>query len=347
MTDGNLQRARWFINLLGGAYALGLTLFFVLRLLLGDSLWWLAFFGNFTPFYFAPLIVLLPLALLLRSRRTVLFLLPFALIGGLWFGPLYLPKTAAAAPDASMLRVVTFNVWGDNPNLSRIEDWLRQQDADVAITIETPSVWSAGVPALTDIYPDQRRVDTQGVYWDSAILSQHPVLSSEQFDLGDGEIPQQRAIIEIDGRQIAVYSIHLYLPVGAVPRLSLPVNYYTRGVFGYDDTSRNTQIRNLIGRLKDEPLPYIVAGDFNMSDQTSIYGDLAAVMGDSFREAGRGLGASWPVVQALGFPGLIPPLVRIDYIWHSDEFRALEAAQGPYLGSDHLPLYANLALNSG
>ena len=344
MANAKLRRARRLINLPSGAYALGLTLFLVLRLLFGDSLWWLAFFGNFTPFYFAPLVVLLPLALIVRARRGAAVLLPLALIGVLWFGRLYLPRPAAEPTGAPTLRVVTFNVWGDNPDLSRVEDWLREQKADVAITIEGPRAWSAGVPALVGAYPEQTRADTQGAYWDSAILSRHPILSTEQIDLGDGDIPQQRVVIEVDGKQIAIYGIHLYLPVGAAPHLPLPNNFYTRGVFGYNDTARNIQISSLIDRLKTELLPYIVAGDFNMSDQASVYNDLAVVMGDSFREAGRGLGTCWPVAQALGFPGMIPPLVRIDYIWHSSDFRALEAAQGPYLGSDHLPLYATLAL---
>jgi endonuclease/exonuclease/phosphatase (EEP) superfamily protein YafD len=38
----------------------------------------------------------------------------------------------------------------------------------------------------------------------------------------------------------------------------------------------------------------------------------------------------------------IPPLVRIDYIWHSAGLRALQAWQGPAIGSDHLPLQAIL-----
>lgn len=344
MANAKFRRLRWLINLICGAYALGLALFLALRVLLGDSLWWMAFVNNFTPFYFAPLVALLPLALLARSRRTVLFLLPFVLIGVVWFGPLYLPKAAAQSSDLPTLRVVTFNVWGDNPDLTRIEDWLRAQDADVAITIETPPAWSSGVAALAGKYPEQRRADTQGFYWDSIVLTRHPVVSSEPFDLGDGDIPQQRVVIDIDGQQVAVYSIHLYLPLGAKLHLPVPNNYYMRGIFGYDDSARDAQIANLLDRLSAEPLPYVVAGDFNMSDQASAYNDLAAVMNDSFREMGRGLGTSWPVVQALGFPALIPPLVRIDYIWHSDEFRALEAAQGPFLGSDHLPLYATLAL---
>ena len=50
----NCQPLRHLIALASGAYALGLLPFLLLRLLFGDSLWWLAFFGNFTPFYFVP-----------------------------------------------------------------------------------------------------------------------------------------------------------------------------------------------------------------------------------------------------------------------------------------------------
>lgn len=67
-------------------------------------------------------------------------------------------------------------------------------------------------------------------------------------------------------------------------------------------------------------------------------------MNDSFREAGVGLGTSWPVSRMRGLPWFIPPLIRIDYIWHSDHFRAVMAQQGPERGSDHLPVLATLAM---
>ena len=335
---------RALISFVTGAYALGLLLFVVLRLLVGDSWWWLAFLGNFTPFYFAALLVLLPLALLARARRGLLLMLPLALLGVLWFGRLYLPKAQADAPtDTPTLRVITLNVWGDNPDLTHIENWLRDQQADVAVTIELPPVWAEGtdVPALAAVYPQQIRSVAQGKYWGGMIFSALPVLASEQFSLG--EIPQQRVVVEFDGQPLAIYGIHLYLPVGEKPHLPVPANFYTNGIFGYDDSAQRAQISALIQRLQAEPLPYVVAGDFNMIDQSASYGQLAALMGDSFREAGVGLGTSWPNMQALGLPTLIPPLVRIDYIWHSSAFRALAAAQGPYLGSDHLPLAATLA----
>ena len=61
-------------------------------------------------------------------------------------------------------------------------------------------------------------------------------------------------------------------------------------------------------------------------------------MHDSFREAAIGLGATWPANAAPW-----PPLLRLDYVWHSDGLRAVSAETGPHLGSDHLPLVVTLA----
>lgn len=39
------------------------------------------------------------------------------------------------------------------------------------------------------------------------------------------------------------------------------------------------------------------------------------------------------------------PLLRVDYIWHSDGLRTVDVGTGPRgLGSDHLPVYAVLEL---
>jgi endonuclease/exonuclease/phosphatase (EEP) superfamily protein YafD len=84
-----------------------------------------------------------------------------------------------------------------------------------------------------------------------------------------------------------------------------------------------------------------------MSDQAVIYGDLAARLGDSFREAGAGFGMSWPAGLSEELPDILPPLMRLDYVWHSGHFRAVNADQGPDLGSDHLPLVATLEIIPG
>ena len=87
-------------------------------------------------------------------------------------------------------------------------------------------------------------------------------------------------------------------------------------------------------------MPAIVAGDFNMSDASLIYDEIAALLTDAWREAGNGAGRTWPVAEEIGLPRLIHPLLRIDYVWHSPHLRAAAAAVGAAIGSDHLPLAA-------
>jgi hypothetical protein len=128
----------------------------------------------------------------------------------------------------------------------------------------------------------------------------------------------------------------------------IPPSYADRGIPSLKDVYPH-QLHQFIqswpwGNFLISRYPFIVAGDFNICEHSVIYGELAARMADSFREAGTGFGTSWPLPVAKEIPVFVPPLVRIDYIWHSKHFRAIDASQGPRLGSDHLPLFATLEL---
>jgi endonuclease/exonuclease/phosphatase (EEP) superfamily protein YafD len=98
----------------------------------------------------------------------------------------------------------------------------------------------------------------------------------------------------------------------------------------------------LLTRLETEPHPYVVAGDFNMSEYAVIYDRIADTMQDAYRQANNDWGGTWPISVVEELPRFVPPLLRADYVWHSEHFYAIEARRGPALGSDHLPLYADL-----
>ncbi|MCC7452264.1 MAG: hypothetical protein IT324_32990 [Anaerolineae bacterium] len=146
---------RFPLMVLSAGYAIGLIGYLVLRLLIGDRHWLLAFVNNFAPFLFLPLLIFLPLALLLRIRWLMGVMLILTVIGVLWIGPYYLPKAHAAATGPT-LRIVTFNIWGDNTRLNDVEAWLRQVSADVVFLQEIPQIYADhGVAALKDVYPYQ------------------------------------------------------------------------------------------------------------------------------------------------------------------------------------------------
>jgi vancomycin resistance protein VanJ len=341
-------------SLVVGVYIAALACYLLLRALFGDRFWWLSLVNTFAYLIFLPLLVLLPAALVFKMRRNALRLIPVALIGGLWLAPYYFPKTPKiSVPAGQTLRALTFNVWGYNPRMDEVVTWVRASGADVVLLQEiTPQHTQDVLPTLYDLYPyhydqeDMQHWNGRGTY--NTTLSRYPILSVEEVDLQTPDTSNPvRIVLDMNGQKVAVYNVHMAWP-GSKPRFALPArlnSYYTRVLLGYSDKIRNAQINSLLDHLKSEPYPYIVAGDFNTSDQTPTYNLLASHLHDSFREGGSGLGGSWPVSSARGLPGFIPPLIRIDYIWHSDSFQTINVQQGPPLGSDHLALLATLALS--
>ncbi len=339
--------ARVLVTLLTWLYCIPLALFVVLWILIGDRVWPLSVIGNFLPYLFVPVMVLLPLGLLTRAWRGLRFSLPLAVLALVVYGRLFLPHLPVAAA-AESLRVVTLNVNQFNRNVSQIEDWLRQQHPDVAFLQEVPI--SALLPITYQMGADYRYMN---VYqpteekFASILLSQFPLVDDYELETGSRVYSLLRYAIRWNGQLVALYGVDTAPPLGD-KRFDLPLMNGRVGqyVLGYDPTNRDTALNNLLNVIQSESLPMIVLGDFGLSDQSSLYGQFAAVLKDSYREAGYGLGSTWPLTVTDDLrgtlPSLIPPLMRVDYIWHSDQFRASQAIVGPALGSDHLAVIAQL-----
>jgi vancomycin resistance protein VanJ len=339
-------------------YSLGLLLYLIIRFTLGDRYWPLAMLNNFAPFYFLPLLISLVLFLIVRARRSAAFASILLAIALVWFGPRFIPK-AQAASAGTVLNVVTFNSATRNQEIHLRQNWLRETAADIVLLQEIrPADARDNIPALRDIYPYQFGSPESGERADNVILSRYPLAETADINLSsttwrqDDAADVQRAVIEVGGRKIALYNIHLSSPSGYrhnfgvwVYRLRIP-DFIAHTTVYYDDRIRNGQIYELMAMWENEPYPLIVGGDFNTSEFTRIYQEIDAHLDDSFREAGYGMGFSWPVAEARNFPVYIPPVIRIDYLWHSPEFQTIRAEQAPYLGSDHLALTAALAFDS-
>lgn len=318
---------------------IGLLIYLALRVYAGDRWWWLAFMNNFAPYYFLPLVPIFGVALIFRKWHMVVRLSPVLIIGLVWFAPRWLPKNLALANDKQDVTVVTFNVLPFNNQLDEVVNWLHASDTDIVLLQELDEQ-SADylINGLGDAYLHDTLPGNQLTF------SHYPIISAETIELAGWWA--RRLVLGINGQEIAIYNIHLALPTQDNAHFYVPINSgFVQLALKYNPTWRDIQVGILLEVLAEENLPYIVAGDFNMSDQTIIYNQLAAAMNDAFLEAGIGLGATWPTSVATGLPDFMPALVRIDYVWHSHEIVALSAAVGPRLGSDHLPLSAHLRIN--
>jgi endonuclease/exonuclease/phosphatase (EEP) superfamily protein YafD len=326
-------------------YSAAFTLYLLLRFVLGDGWWWMAMLNSFVLWGFVPLLILLPFALLLKMPRISLGMIALLMVAVVWYTPRFLPRSIAQAQGDS-LRVVTFNMWGGNEELEDVESWLRETDADVVLLQEIVPVYAENtIPALSDIYPYQFFQTIDERFVGNGILSRYPLLESENLWIaGDGL--QQRVVIEVGDQRIILYNVHFYMPQTDTPHFYLPIDYpYLNIALLYDDTSRNRQINGMLDVVRDEEGIVIVGGDFNMSDSSIFYDHVASEMTDGFRQAGTGLGLSWPNARReTALPSWTPPVMRIDYVWYRGDVSATNAYMGAQLGSDHLPVAVTLAL---
>jgi endonuclease/exonuclease/phosphatase (EEP) superfamily protein YafD len=325
------------------AYIIGLVAYLGFRIFLGDNYWWLGLLNEFALILFLPLPVSFALSVLLKNQWGIagnLLLITIALV---WFGPYYLPKNPSPATSPT-LKIVTFNIWGDNARLAQVDAWLQEVQPDLVLLQEIPFTLADNEALeVNRLYPYQAGQSTAVHPYGNLFLSRYPILLEEALP-GEGVPAQQRFTIDVNGRIIAVYNVHLAQPIGESRLPNLPESFVTHSILNYNNSTRNQEIRQLLKWVKQESGSVIVAGDFNMSDHAAIYGELSDLLVDSFREAGTGLGKSWPVRIVNEIPPYIPLLLRVDYIWHSQDLRTVTAHRGPQLGSDHLPFYAELEL---
>jgi vancomycin resistance protein VanJ len=159
------------------------------------------------------------------------------------------------------------------------------------------------------------------------LLSRYPIENYEFYQPLPGSHSNVRAVITVSGVPVTVYAVHLQRP----RLVTFP--------FSYDVSDHDAEVADLRDRLRAETGPVLVLCDCNMSDQSDAYQTLDRLLDDAFREAGQGLGFTFR------FRRFLPFMARIDYVWYSDDFVALEAYPWNDSGSsDHRPVVATLSL---
>ncbi len=317
-------------------YGLGVTAYLVARLLTGERWAWVAFANNFVPWWALGALAAAALALFSTYRWPLIALQVPALIAFLaLYGPLILPHSLAAEtggnPGAA-LRVATYNTLSVRSDPVRVVETVAALDADLVGLQELgPRHADRMAGRLAAEYPYQALhplLPVHGV----GLLSRYPIRETEVIRLLPDSMLSLRAVVEVDGAPVTVFVTHPSPPRNAFSPLT------------YDSTRRDREI----GILLDDHLngiagPLIVMGDFNMTDQSDTYRAVDDRLDDAFRQAGRGMGFTYPATLK---PALrvVAGLVRIDYIWHDAHFTALDAWPGPDGGtSDHRPVVAELA----
>lgn len=283
---------------------------------LGLIAWPFDLFANFRVQYLA-VFCACALALLVARRYGTAFV---ALLGAAAISATvapYLVRTEQASAEQTF-RIVTFNVWLRNDDRERLVDFLRASDADVVILQE---LHRADVERIARRLPDYAyRTATPDLPRVLAIFSRWPLRAEHMRLPGRGPTRIARASIDWQGTEIVLFGAHLSWPLS--PSQS---------------RARTAQLASIASQARAEHAPVLAAGDFNLTPWSQHFDRFVKRSGLTDCALAQGLLLTWPAQ-------FWPLRIRIDHCFASRHWRVLRLEVGPKLGSDHLPVVADLEL---
>ena len=257
-------------------------------------------------------------------RRIVLgLLLVFSLAAG-----------AVENQITNTFRVMTYNIHhaqgtDGKVDAERIAALIRTQSVDIAGLQEvdrgTLRTGRRDLPAelakLTGMHLYfQKNIDHQGGEDGTAILSRFPILEKTNVHSRMLKPHEQRgllqAVLDVNGRQVLFMSTHL--------------DYHNH------DAERALDVRTIKDAMETNACQAVIlCGDFNEGPGSRTYKRLVELLNDTWKAVGNGSGFTFSSSA---------PWQRIDFIWHSEGLRPLNASVPKTNASDHLPVVAEFSL---
>lgn len=333
-----IDELRKFLFLTSWGYPLIVSSLWLVMSFSGDR-WWLATLVLFGPRWITalPLVILVPLAVL-KNRRLLLPLLAGALVV---FGPfmgIRFPTAAGEVHPASgpVVRVLTCNIEKGSFNASKLSTLIRDTQPDIVALQECPNHLKLKLPAGWQTMEEG----------ELAVLSRFPLMPGRLVKVSDqpskwSMTSMLQCVVKAPGGDFAFCSVHLPTPRFGLQALLDKKTFLKparRELLLREREYRRLASKEVHRAVASLPLPVILAGDFNMPVESTIYRDSWKVYTNVFSQAGYGYGwTAWRGVRWLEYG------VRIDHVLVGHGMKVLLCETGPDVGSDHLPLLTDIA----
>lgn len=299
-------------------------------LLYAGDLWWPATYLLFSPRWVLaiPLIPLAVAAACWRRRSLIAVLLTLLLVLGPVMG-FQIPWRAALSspPPGTRVRVLTCNMHAQKPLQSAWERLLAETDPHIVAVQELTQgkidYFSGG----------QWHVhEEEGLFLASRYPIRRDVALGDDSYKGPGKL--MRYEVETPAGVVVLFSLHF-----ASPREGLKDTTEDPEA-GFVELVENSEVRweqskDLVRLLDKETRPVLVVGDFNTPTESALFRRVWGRYTDSFLAAGWGWGYTF-----LGKS----TTVRIDHILSGPGWHCERCWVGPYVGSPHHPVLADLIL---
>lgn len=322
-------------NFLAPTCTLAVIVWYISWLTIGDANWILVLLNRYVIwlFLFIPFLVLY--SFVRRQRRSAIWLIFPSLIFLWLYYPYLLPKGALYAPNAQVIRVLTYNVLFSNENYDAVAETILANQPDlVALQEVQPEMMKELQNRLQGEYP-YSLLGTENEYGTTAVFSRYPFTESYILDL-QADRPAVVVTAEIRGRTVTFVSAHLLAYNLWWTKLKdIPATVMERTF------NQNRQASIILNDIQKKSNIVILSCDCNSYETSSSYRLLDRVMDNSARSRNR----LAPIDSSGELKRDVFPW-HIDFIWYKGDI----TPSGTYKvsdsgGSDHLPVLSIFAIN--
>ena len=308
-----------------------LTAFTAIPILKYEAWWIRGFdFPRLQVFCMALLILLLTVVLLPLSDYATWVLLGFTALCTIyqawWIAPytvLY-PKEVKDALKSEVdvrIKVMVANVLTPNRNVEQLLSFVHQYEPDVLGLVETDSWWEKRLESLEKEYPHTLKCPLDNLYG-MHLYSKIPLTDTEIQFLVEDDVPSMHVLLNLpSGQKIRMHCVH--------PAPPSPTE-------NEESSERDAELIIVGKSVAESKLPVIVTGDLNdvaWSATTRLFRKTSGLLDP---RVGRGMFSTFHAK----YPFLRWPL---DHFFHSDHFTLVRIIKLPYFGSDHFPIFIELA----
>ena len=264
-------------------------------------------------------LLLSALMLLLSVFKSWWFLVLKSFASVLLCGLLVIPHfQSIEISKESDFTIAQFNLYHHNPSPEKAINQIIKLNADVVSIQELNSNWSELVDSIIrPVYPYSLEEPWEGCCYGTGLYSKYPISEREVKSLES--IPTAFAVVDVNGTLIRLVSLHTFTPV-----------------FPNQTKERNQQLRAAAEFVKEEKMPSIVFGDFNIVPWETAFQDF--LLAGNLKEVACGFQATYPLDLGI-------PLIPIDHINYNAEIKPTNCGSISVPGSDHKAIFASFKIN--
>ncbi len=291
--------------------------------------WWPATILMFAPRWILALllVLLLPLAALMRSWSVIVVVVAGLVVGGpvMGFNVPWL-RLAGGNPSGTRLRVMTLNMHDSNADAKVLENLTAATAPDIVAVQE----WGGYERAALRFAPGWHVHATSRLF----LASRYPI--KKIVDLGGYSTSEHAAVAHYE----------LDTPVGVVHVFNLHAASTREGIYDTihenqkgpaevraNSARRRAQSKFVASKAAECQGPVLIVGDFNTPSDSSIFPEVWNDYTDAFTAAGWGWGYTFLGAKTT---------VRIDHVLIGKGWACSACRVGPFVGSPHRPVIAEL-----